>query len=135
VQELLEKIDAMGGAVKAIEQKFYQNEITKSAYLYQKSIENKQRIIVGVNDFVGEETGVPDLLHVDEALAGKQKERLRQVRLQRDKKAVASNLDGLRAAAKSRENLIPCILSCVEAYASVGEISDALREVWGEYKD
>jgi methylmalonyl-CoA mutase N-terminal domain/subunit len=132
---LIEQIDAIGGAIKAIEQKFYQNEITKSAYLYQVAIEKKNRIIVGVNDFVSEETNAPELMQVDDALSKKQITRLREMKERRNDTEVRSNLASLRAAAKTRQNVIPFILSCVEAYATVGEISDALRDVWGEYKE
>ena len=132
---LIEKVDALGGAVKAVEQKFYQHEITKSAYLHQVAVEKKERIIVGVNEFVGEEKTTPDLLQVDDTQSTRQIARLRDVRLRRDNAVVSSGLSSLRAAATAHQNVIPSILNCVEAYASVGEISNALRDVWGEYKE
>ncbi len=132
---LIEKIDALGGAMRAIEQKFYQNEITKSAYLYQVAIEQKKRIIVGVNDFVSDQQAASDLLQVDDALAKKQIARLQDVKTRRDGAEVRDAMESLRAAAATRQNVLPVILRCVEAYASVGEISDALRVVWGEYKE
>ncbi len=132
---LLAKIDAIGGAVAAIEQKFYQSEITRSAYQYQLAIERKEKLIVGVNDFVTDAGSPAEILRIDERVGREQVERLRQVRLQRDDGAVKQTLEDLRSAAAGSANLIPNIQSCVEAYASVGEISDALRAVWGEYKE
>jgi methylmalonyl-CoA mutase N-terminal domain/subunit len=134
-RELIEKIDEMGGAVRAIEQRYYQNEISKSAYRYQLEIETKRKVIVGVNEFVGE--GVPgsDVLRVDEMLAEKQIKRLKSVRAGRDNGAVIAALADLKRAAKTEQNVIPLILRSVEAYASVGEISDTLRQEWGEYRE
>ena len=132
---LLDKIDALGGAVAAIEQRFYQTEIMKSAYECQLAIERKEKIVVGVNEFVSD-SGVPtDILRVDERVGAAQIERLRQIRRSRDGRRVERALVLLRDAASGTENLIPRIQECVEAYASVGEISDALRSVWGEYKE
>ena len=132
---LIEKIDALGGAVKAIEQKFYQREIMESAYRYQRAIETKEKIIVGVNEFVSEKEPETEILRIDPSVAKKQIERLTKVRGRRNANTVRSALSDLKAEALSKENLIPFILRCVEAYASIGEISDALREVWGEYKE
>ena len=132
---LLDKIDGLGGAVAAIEQRFYQTEIMKSAYECQLAIERKEKIVVGVNEFVSD-SGVPtDILRVDERVGAAQIERLRQIRRSRDGRRVERALVLLRDAASGTENLIPRIQECVEAYASVGEISDALRSVWGEYKE
>jgi methylmalonyl-CoA mutase N-terminal domain/subunit len=132
---LIEKIDALGGAVKAIEQMFYQREIMESAYRYQRAIETKEKIVVGVNEFVSEKEPETEILHIDASVAKKQINRLNKVRGRRNSDAVRSALADLKAEALSKENLIPFILRSVEAYASVGEISDALREVWGEYKE
>ncbi len=132
--ELIGKIDELGGAVKAIEAKFYQNEIMESAYQYQMGIERKEKIIVGVNEFKSEETSEPEILRIDEGLRSKQVARLAKVRAQRDSSKVKSCLAALTAAAKSDENMLPSILSCVESYVTVGEISNALRSVWGEYE-
>lgn len=134
-KELIEKIDAIGGAVRAIEQKFYQNEISKSAYRYQLQVEKKEKIVVGMNEFVSDQKGAPDLLRVDESIGERQVKRLNGVRAKRDAGAVAAALSDLRRAAKTDQNLIPLILKGVEAYASVGEISDALRDIWGEYRE
>jgi methylmalonyl-CoA mutase N-terminal domain/subunit len=131
--ELIAKVDRLGGAVNAIEQKFYQQEIMKSAYEYQLAVERKEKVIVGVNDFVSDGDAAAEVLRIDESVARKQMERLNATRAQRDGKAVRASLSSLKHAAQSAENLIPRILDCVEVYASVGEISDTLREVWGEY--
>jgi methylmalonyl-CoA mutase N-terminal domain/subunit len=133
--ELMGKVDTLGGAVKAIEQKFFQNEISESAYTYQRAIETKEKIIVGVNDFVTEQSADPEILRIDDSVARRQIERLAKVRATRNTAAVKSALNDLRNAAQSKDNLLPYILRSVEAYASVGEISDVLREVWGEYKE
>jgi len=132
--DLIKKIDAMGGAVKAIEQKFCQNEIMQSAYKYQLAIEKKEKIIVGMNEFQATHEPGPEILKIDESVQKRQIERLKNIRSTRDHGKVQMALDKLRTAAGSNENLIPYILNCVELYASVGEISDGLRDVWGEYE-
>ncbi|HEY5614506.1 MAG TPA: methylmalonyl-CoA mutase family protein [Bacteroidota bacterium] len=134
VWEYIEKIDSLGGAVQAIEQQFYQTQIAQSAYEYQMAIEKKEKIIVGVNQFEEAETEQPELLHIDESLRVKQIGRLMDVRNRRDARLVAQKLDAIKKAANSKDNLLPHILGAVEAYATVGEISDALRSVWGEYE-
>ncbi len=133
--ELIGKIDEMGGAVRAIEQKFIQDQISESAYRYQLEIERKEKIIVGVNEFTLEEDAGVEILRVNDAIAQKQIERLNAVRAARDARAVQHALENLRSRAVGSENLLPHILQCVEAYASVGEISDVLRAVWGEYRE
>ncbi len=132
---LIQKSDALGGAVKAIEQRFFQNEIAESAYKYQLAIEKKEKIIVGVNDFVIEEHSTIDLLRIDESVANRQVEQLSKVKAARNKAEVTHVLDELKATAKTSSNIVPSILRCVETYCSIGEISDVLREVWGEYKE
>ena len=134
-KELITKIDGMGGAARAIENKFYQTEIAESAYTYQKAIENREKVIVGVNEFMTSDDHHGELLRIDESVALRQRERLQEVRTRRDKEAVGNRLRTLEREAEGSANLVPHILNCVEAYASVGEISDALRTVWGEYKD
>jgi len=133
--ELIEKVDTLGGAVKAIEKRFFQNEIAESAYKYQLAIESKEKVIVGVNDFIANEESDIEILRIDETVAKRQIERLNKVRSTRNNEDVKKALGELRNAAGSEQNLIPYILKSVEVYASVGEISDVLREVWGEYKD
>ncbi|RCK73999.1 MAG: Methylmalonyl-CoA mutase [Ignavibacteriae bacterium] len=133
--DYINKIQELGGAIGAIEKKFYQNEISKTSYEYQKAIENKEKIIVGLNDFVTEEKVTPKILKIDPSVRDRQIEKLRSLKENRDNTKVRKCLDEIRQAAKSNENLIPLILNAVEAYATVGEISDALRDVWGEYKE
>ena len=134
VWDIMRKIDDLGGAVKAIEQAFYQTEIAASAYEYQKAIEQKEKIIVGVNDFQTEGGTTPEILRVDEGLRAKQVAELNRVRSQRDSRRVQTTLNALREAARGGKNMMPPILAAVEAYATLGEISDTLREVWGEYQ-
>jgi methylmalonyl-CoA mutase N-terminal domain/subunit len=131
----LEKIEKMGGALAAIEKKFYQNEIAASAYKYQRAIEEKEKVIVGVNEYQAQETGDIDLLQIDPAVREQQVNRLRSLKRKRSGEKVGKCLNVLRKGAEGNANLVPLILSAVQAYATVGEISDALREVWGEYKE
>jgi methylmalonyl-CoA mutase N-terminal domain/subunit len=131
----LEKIDALGGMLKAIERGFVQQEIQNAAYEYQKAIETGEATVVGVNRFEQEsETEVP-IQRIDEALAQEQVERLHALRARRDQCAWQEALDAVRQAARSGENLMPRILAAVEAYATVGEISDGMRGVFGEYQE
>ncbi len=123
----------MGGSVKAIESGFIQNEIAAAAYEAQKRIESGQDVVVGVNRFQIEEPLFTDVLKVDESLRTKQMARLERVKSTRDADAVATALAAIRDAAMGTENLMPAILRGVEAYATIGEISDTLRAAWGEY--
>ncbi len=133
VMQYLRRIDEMGGAVNAIRQQFYQREIAQSAYEYQREIESKRKVVVGVNDFLVEEDRQPDILKIDEALRIRQMEQLKETKRRRDPNKVRDALRLLEEQAGTAENLIPSIISAVELYASVGEISDSLRRVWGEY--
>jgi methylmalonyl-CoA mutase N-terminal domain/subunit len=133
-KEYLVAVDALGGSVKAIEQNYFQTEIADSAYKYQRAIDEKQKIIVGVNEFTMEEQQTEALLKVDESIRDEQMKSLRSVRSRRNNERVASHLEALKKAASGKENVIPFILAAVEEYASVGEISDTLREVWGVYE-
>jgi methylmalonyl-CoA mutase N-terminal domain/subunit len=133
--EYIERIDAMGGAVKAIEGEFIQNEIANAAYEAQKRIESGEDVIVGVNRFQIEEPPFADVLKVDDALRAKQIERLDRVRATRDQAATDAALQSIHAAAQGTDNLMPRIIAAVEAYATLGEIGDTLREVWGEYEE
>ncbi|MFQ6086397.1 MAG: methylmalonyl-CoA mutase, partial [Candidatus Bathyarchaeia archaeon] len=132
--EYIQKIDAMGGAMAAIQKGFYQREIADSAYKYQKDVEGREKIVVGVNKFITEAKVPIKLLKVDPEAEEKQVERLRRVRAERDGKKVKEALEKLRRATEGRENLMPFMLEAVKAYATTGEISDTLREVFGEYK-
>jgi len=133
--EYIDKIDSMGGAVKAIESGFMQNEILNSAYAYQKEIENKELIVVGLNEFVSEGEPLRDILKIDPEVEKYQTEKLARVKGQRDSSQVKKNLEALRGTAEGDGNIVPPILDAVKAYATVGEISDVLRDVFGEYRE
>jgi methylmalonyl-CoA mutase N-terminal domain/subunit len=130
-----EQIDAMGGMVEAIERGFPQREISESAYRFQQAVEKKDRIIVGVNDFVQADEPPIEILYIDESAAEKQLAKLDTVRRTRDNDSVRRSLDALAAAAQTSANLMPPILDAVRAYATIGEMCDALRRVWGEYEE
>jgi len=133
--EYLKKIDAMGGMLRAIETGYVQREIQESAYRYQRAIESEQEIVVGVNKFQVDEEQPVQTLRIDPALEQAQVERLRALRARRDSKQTAAALESLEQSASSDQNLLPYILECVESFATVGEISNTLRRVWGEYKE
>jgi methylmalonyl-CoA mutase, N-terminal domain len=128
-------IDKMGGMVEAIERSFPQKEIAESAYRFQQAFERKEKIMVGVNAFVQENEPPIEILYIDESAAEKQIAKLETLRRTRDNEAVQRSLDRLRAAAGTSENLMPRIIDAVRTYATVGEMCDALREVWGEYEE
>ena len=131
----IEQIDRMGGAVAAIERGFMQREIVESAYRFQREVEAKKRIIVGVNDFLTEEKVPMKILRIDPEIEKKLVERLKQIKRQRNQAKVNEALNKLRKAAEEEKlNLMPLILRAVKEYATLGEICDALREVFGEYK-
>jgi len=132
--EYIQKIDAMGGAMAAIQRGFYQKQIADSAYEYQKEVEGKERIVVGVNEFITEAKVPIKLLKVDPETEKKQVERLRRVRAERDGKKVKEALKKLRRAADGNDNLMPFMLEAAKTYATNGEVSDTLREVFSEYK-
>lgn len=129
------KIDQLGGSPKAIEHGFIQREIQNSAYQYQKDIEEKRRIIVGVNQFQSEEEPMKDLLKVNPEIEKKQTERLNKLKKNRNELKVQENLKLLTKMANSEQNIMPAILDCVRSYATLGEICDQLRAVFGEYKE
>jgi methylmalonyl-CoA mutase N-terminal domain/subunit len=133
--EYIKKIDEMGGAIKAIESGFMQREIANSAYNYQRDIEDKERIIVGLNEFTTEETPFTDILKISPEVERYQKKKLDEVRGQRDSQKVQDCLKKLKEAALGTENLMLYILEAVKSYATLGEIADVLREVFGEYKE
>jgi methylmalonyl-CoA mutase N-terminal domain/subunit len=131
----IEQIDAMGGAVAAIEKGFMQREIVESAYRFQKEVEAKKRIVVGMNEFVTEEEVPIKILQIDPEIEKKLVERLKQVKMQRNQVKVGEALNKLRRAAEQEGvNLMPFILQAVKEYTTLGEICDTLREVFGEYK-
>ncbi len=133
--EYTEKIDAMGGMLKAIETGYVQREIQEAAYEYQKAVEKKEVIVVGVNKFQIEEDEAIPILKVDPQIELNQIERVRAVREKRDAEKAENSLAKLENAARGDENLLPKILDCVENYVTVGEISNRLRKVWGEYRE
>ncbi|HMD35231.1 MAG TPA: methylmalonyl-CoA mutase family protein [Vicinamibacterales bacterium] len=130
-----DQIDRMGGMVEAIERGFPQKEIAESAYRFQQSVERKEKVIVGVNDFVQEDEPPIEILYIDESASEKQLTKLDRLKKTRNPDAVSRALDRLRNAARTTDNVMPPILDAVRAYATVGEMCDALREVWGEYEE
>ncbi|POZ93048.1 acyl-CoA mutase large subunit family protein [Petrotoga halophila] len=134
-QKYLEKIDEIGGMVKAIEAGYPQKEILNSAYKTQKRIENKEQIIVGVNEYNSDKKEKIDILKVDEKQEEKQIEKLKNLKKQRDNAKVEKSLNRLKKAAINEENLFPYVIECVENYSTVGEITNILKEVYGEYRE
>jgi methylmalonyl-CoA mutase N-terminal domain/subunit len=133
--QYLQKIEVLGGMLKAIERGFVQQEIQNAAYEYQRQVDHREAIVVGVNRFAVEhETPIPTQ-HIDEGLENQQIERLRALRARRDSGPWQASLQQVEDAARSGANLMPVVLAAVEAYATVGEISDTLRKVFGEYKE
>jgi methylmalonyl-CoA mutase N-terminal domain/subunit len=130
-----DRIDRMGGMVAAIEAGFPQREIAESAYRFQQAVERKEKVIVGVNDFVQDDEGGVETLYIDEGAAEQQLERLERLRATRDGQQVQRALDRLSTIAETQENLMPAIVDAVRAYATIGEMCDALRRVWGEYEE
>ena len=133
--DYLDKIEAMGGMLKAIERGYVQQEIQNAAYEFQQKVDREEAIVVGVNRFTIEEEREVPIQRIDPALEPKQVERVRALRARRDMKAWQSALQGIEDAARTGENLMPRIIAAVEAYATVGEISDAIRNVFGEYRE
>lgn len=132
--ELMQKIDDMGGSISAIEQGFIQNEIARSAYAYQKNIESEKKIIVGVNRFTTKTSAEAPVFKVDGSVQEIQTAKLKALKDKRSAEAVAQSLSQIRKAAQGTENLMPVVLDAVENLCTLGEISDALRSVFGEYK-
>jgi methylmalonyl-CoA mutase N-terminal domain/subunit len=133
--EYIERIDALGGSVRAVEQGYIQREIEDAAYRYQQELEDQRRVVVGVNRFQVAEDTRPELLRVDPELGRRQTQKLAALRARRDNAAVAAALAALEEAARSTANLLPRIVHAVERDATLGEISDALRGVFGEQSD
>jgi methylmalonyl-CoA mutase N-terminal domain/subunit len=134
-RDYIERIDAMGGTLAAIEKNYIQNEIQNAAYEYQQAVERGDAVVVGVNRFKQEENEAPRVFRLDPELESQQIARLRELRASRSASAVDARLNALQQAARSTDNLMPHILACAEAYATVGEISDRLRAVFGEYQE
>jgi methylmalonyl-CoA mutase, N-terminal domain len=132
--DYIDKIDAMGGMVAAIERGYPQREIAEASYRYQMAVDKKEKIIVGVNDFISEEKPL-EILQIDETVARRQAERLRKLRAERSQAEVDRRLGALRNAAKCNQNLVLYIFDAVKAYATLGEICDAMRDVFGTYEE
>jgi methylmalonyl-CoA mutase N-terminal domain/subunit len=132
--DYIEKIDAMGGMVAAIERAYPQREIAEAAYRYQVAVDRKEKIVVGVNDYASEEKPL-DILQIDETVAHRQGDRLRKLRADRSGAEVERRLMALRRAAAGSENLMPYLFEAVKAYATLGEICDTMREVFGIYEE
>jgi methylmalonyl-CoA mutase N-terminal domain/subunit len=131
----IERIDAMGGTLAAIENNYIQNEIQNAAYEYQRAVEKGDAVVVGVNRFKQEEGETPAPFRLDPELEKRQIAGLRELRASRDQSAIEDRLGALEGAARSSDNLMPHILACAEAHVTVGEISDRLRSVFGEYRE
>jgi methylmalonyl-CoA mutase, N-terminal domain len=132
--DYIEKIDSLGGMVAAIERSYPQREIAEASYRYQMEVDRKEKIIVGVNDYVADEKPL-EILQIDEKVAKRQAERLRKLREERSSEEVERRLDALRKAAEGSENLMPYIYEAVKAYATLGEICDTMRAVFGVYEE
>ncbi len=132
--DYIRKIDALGGMVKAIERGYPQREIAEAAYQYQMEVDRKEKIVVGVNDYVTEEKPI-DILQIDETVAHRQAERLSKLRAERSSDEVGRRLAALRKASKGNENLMPYIYDAVKAYATLGEICDAMKDAFGIYDE
>ena len=133
--DYIEKIDRMGGMLKAIENGYPQREIQQAAYDYQRAVETKKAIVVGVNKFQIEEDETIPIQRIDPQIEREQVERVRAIRARRNAEKAENSLTKLAAAATADENLLPKILDCVENYVTVGEISHRLRKIWGEYRE
>ena len=134
VWEYLDKIESMGGAVKAIESGFFQKEIAASSYEYQRKIESHEKIVVGVNEFDDSDNVKPSIFELDPKVKELQVERLTKIKRERNSEEVRKKISELKARAGDSGNMMPAIVDAVESYATLGEISDALREIWGTYE-
>ncbi len=134
-KDIIDKIEKMGGMIPAIEKGYIQQQIQNSAYNYQKSVENMERIIVGVNKFTVEEKNKPNLLRVDPIIGENQKKRIEILKQERNNELVKKALENVKEAAKSDKNLMPPIIDAVKVYATLGEICGVLREEFGEYQE
>jgi methylmalonyl-CoA mutase N-terminal domain/subunit len=129
------RIDEMGGMIESIERGFPQREIQEASYRYSRALERKEKLIVGMNEFVAQEESPVEVLAIDGQVAARQCAKLERLRALRDCARVRENLSALKKAAQSPDNLIPFILDCVRSYATLGEMCDTLRTVFGEYQE
>jgi methylmalonyl-CoA mutase N-terminal domain/subunit len=132
---IFERIDALGGVIPAIDAGYFQRELADSAFRHQQQVEAGDRVIVGVNRYVASEEEEPNLLHVDPAVEGRQIERLRAVRARRDGAAVEAALARLRGDAEAGRNVMPALVEASDVEATLGEMCDVLRGVWGVYRE
>jgi methylmalonyl-CoA mutase N-terminal domain/subunit len=135
VKKYIEKIEEVGGAIRAIEVGYTQREIMESAYRYQKEEESGKRVVIGVNKFRPEQEVEPTVFRVDPAIEEDQKDRLKAFKAARDQQVAHRILQTIRNAASGRQNLMPVLIEAVTAHVTVGEICDVLREVYGTYKE
>ena len=133
-REYIRKIDALGGMVAAIERSYPQREIAEASYRYQQAVDRKEKIIVGVNEYTSEEKPL-EVLQIDESVAGRQQERLGRLRSERSGEEVRRRLDALKSAAEGTENLMPHLYEAVKAYATLGEICETMRTIFGAYEE
>jgi methylmalonyl-CoA mutase N-terminal domain/subunit len=133
--EYIRRIDEMGGIIRAVEEGFPQKEIGESAYRYQREVEQGERLIVGVNAFQSDREEPIQILKIDDRVAEDQEALLRKVKAERNAKAVSAALAKVEAACRGSDNLMPPVLEAVKAYATLGEISDVFRKVWGQYRE
>jgi methylmalonyl-CoA mutase N-terminal domain/subunit len=131
----IRRIDELGGMVRAVELGYPQREIAEASYAYQQQLERKEKIVVGVNEFVQPDEQPIPILRIDPQVERRQIERLREVRANRDARQVEQALASLRAATERDENTMDRIVDCVRAYATLGEICDVFRAVYGEYRE
>jgi len=134
-EEYFSRIEELGGVIPAIHKNFFQTEIANAAYKYQREIDSNKRFIIGVNKFQSEKFELPELLAIEEAVSEHQINRLNEIKKNRDNEKVNILLTKLKEAAKGTENLIPYILDAVKEYTSIGEIIEALKEVFGVYRE
>lgn len=133
--EYFKKLDDLGGMVSAIEKGFPQNEIREAGYTYQKEIDNNERMIVGVNKFTAKEEQPIETLKIEPEIEKKQVEKLRAFKKNRDSNGINKALDDLKKTAESSESVLPPITKALKLYATVGEVCNAMKEVFGEYKE
>jgi methylmalonyl-CoA mutase N-terminal domain/subunit len=133
--EYIQEIDRMGGALKAIEKGYMQREISNSAYYYQRAVDSGEQLVVGVNKFVAKDELEPELLKIGAETELKQIARIDRLKRERDNQQVAKVLSTVRDTARSSENILPVLIEAVKAYATVGEISNSLRDIFGEYRE
>jgi methylmalonyl-CoA mutase N-terminal domain/subunit len=133
VNEYIRKLDELGGAVAALEEGFQSKEIQDSAFNYQKSVENENSIIVGVNKYKSETPPIEKIQIIDQKQTASQIQKIKRLRKDRDKENVNDCLTRLKTVSKTSDNIMPAILDCAKAYCTLGEISDAMRNTFGEY--